>query len=108
MAKILIFDTDILIDYLLGIEDAKNFFTSFTKSDRYTTAISIMEIYRGAQNKQELTLFKKFFLTNFTEIIQINENASNKAIELVETIALLNGGKIIKGNIKHYEYIPWS
>jgi predicted nucleic acid-binding protein len=122
MAKVLIFDTDILIDYLLGIADAKDFFTSFPKIDRYTTAISAMEIYRGARNKRELNIFKRFFLGSFTEVIHIDENASKKAIELVETytlshgllladgliaaMALLRGTQLITGNNRHFDYIP--
>jgi len=76
MAKILIFDTDILIDYLLGIADAKTFFTSFTRTERYTTAISLMEVYRGARDKRELNIFKRFFLAGFAEVLNINESAS--------------------------------
>ena len=61
MAEILIFDTDILIDYLLGNLDVKTFFAKFPKANRYTTVISEMEIYHGARNKQELNIFKRFF-----------------------------------------------
>ena len=88
MAKMVIFDTDILIDYLLGIADARTFFTHFPRTERYTTVISLMEIYRGARNKQELSIFKRFFLASFAEVLQINENASRQAVELVEAYAL--------------------
>ncbi len=83
MAKILIFDTDILIDYLLGIADAKTFFTSFTRTERYTTAISLMEVYRGARDKRELNIFKRFFLASFAEVLYINGSASKKARNLL-------------------------
>jgi hypothetical protein len=69
MAQVLIFDTDILIDYLLGVAEAKAFWSRIPREDRYTTAISIKEIYRGARNKREITLFKRFFLTSFTGVI---------------------------------------
>jgi predicted nucleic acid-binding protein len=122
MAKILIFDTDILIDYLLGIADAKTFFASFTRTERYTTAISLMEVYRGARDKRELNIFKRFFLTSFAEVLYINESASKKATELIEVytlshgllladgliaaMALLYGGQLVTGNSKHFDYIP--
>jgi predicted nucleic acid-binding protein len=122
MAKVLIFDTDILIDYLLGITEAKDFFVGFQKVDRYTTAISVMEIYRGARNKQELNIFKRFFLGSFAEVIHVDENASKKAIELVESyqlshgllladaliaaIALIRGTQLTTGNNRHFDYIP--
>lgn len=122
MAKILIFDTDILIDYLLGIADAKTFFTGFTRTERYTTTISLMEGYRGARDKRELNIFKRFFLASFAEELHINESASKKATELIEVytlshgllladgliaaMALLYGGQLVTGNIKHFDYIP--
>jgi predicted nucleic acid-binding protein len=122
MAPVVIFDTDILIDYLLGIPEAKAFWASIPSEDRYTTAISMMEIYRGARNNREITLFKRFFLTSFAEVIAINENASKKAVELIEVytlshgllladgliaaIVLLRGCRLVTGNGRHFAYIP--
>jgi predicted nucleic acid-binding protein len=81
-----------------------------------------MEIYRGARNKHELNIFKRFFLGSFAEVIHIDENASKKAIELVESytlshgllladgliaaMALLRGTRLITGNNRNFEYIP--
>lgn len=122
MAKILIFDTDILIDYLLGIEDAKTFFASFPRTDRYSTAISLMEIYRGARNKKEINIFKRFFFSSFAGILHIDESASKRATEFIEiyslshglllpdgliaAVALLFGGQLVTGNSKHFNCIP--
>lgn len=122
MAPVVIFDIDILIDYLLGIPEAKAFWSSIRREDRHTTAISMMEIYRGARNNREITLFKRFFLTSFAEVIHINENTSKKAVELIEVytlshgllladgliaaIVLLRGSRLITGNGRHFAYIP--
>jgi len=122
MAQVLIFDTDTLIDYLLGVAEARAFWHGIPREHRYTTAISVMEIYRGARSTRELALFKRFFLTAFAEVIHIDEHASQKAIELVETytlshgllladgliaaIALLHGARLITGNRRHFAYIP--
>jgi predicted nucleic acid-binding protein len=81
-----------------------------------------MEIYRGARNKRELSLFKQFFLTSFAEAILVDENVSRKAIELVEVfnlshellladgliaaITLLRSAQLITGNSRHFDYIP--
>jgi predicted nucleic acid-binding protein len=69
VAEIVIFDTDILIDYLLGREQAREFLFSFEKSERFLTSISAMEIYRGARNKREFDILKKFFEGNFEDLI---------------------------------------
>jgi predicted nucleic acid-binding protein len=99
MAEVLIFDTDILIDYLLGIADARDFFIRFPGADRYTTVISAVEVYHGARNKHELNTFKRFFLSSFAEIIHIDTSASKKAIELVENYTLSHGLLLADGII---------
>ena len=55
MAEILIFDTDILIDYLLGNLDVKTFFAKFPKANRYTTVISEMEKWLLSQGAMPVT-----------------------------------------------------
>lgn len=121
MAKIVIFDTDIIIDYLLGIEESRKFIFSFTKEERFLTSISVMEIYRGARNKRELGVFRKFFMESFCKILHIDEGASKIGLELVENytlshglalpdaliaaIAILKDALLITGNLKHFGFI---
>jgi predicted nucleic acid-binding protein len=49
MAEMVIFDSDILIDYFKAIEQAKEFIYSFERARRFVTSISVMEVYRGAR-----------------------------------------------------------
>jgi len=121
MAKVLIFDTDVLIDYLMGIEEAREFLLSFRKEGRFLTSISAMEIYRGARNKRELDVFRKFFREGFSEILHIDEEASKLSLELIETYTLSHGLTLpdaliasiarskdvllITGNLKHFGFI---
>lgn len=58
----MIFDSDILIDYFMAIEEAKEFIFSFENEERFVTSITVMEVYRGARNKEELAAFKGFFV----------------------------------------------
>lgn len=60
VAQVLIFDMDILIDYLLGVAEARAFWHGIPREHRYTTVISIMESYRGARTTQELILLRDF------------------------------------------------
>lgn len=122
MAKMVIFDTDILIDYLLGIEEARRFLYSFEKDERFPTSVSAMEIYRGARNKRELDIFRKFFNENFGEIVHINEGISKLSLELIESytlshglalpdaliaaLAILKNASLVTGNLKHFSFIP--
>jgi len=121
MAKNVIFDTDVLIDYLLGIEEARKFLFSFRKEERFLTSISAMEIYRGSRNRRELDVFRKFFRESFSEILHIDEEASKLSLELVETytishglalpdaliaaIAISKDTLLLTGNLKHFTFI---
>jgi predicted nucleic acid-binding protein len=116
-----IFDTDILIDYLLGREQAREFLLSFEKGERFLTSISAMEIYRGARNKREFDIFKKFFESNFEDLLHINEEASKLSLKLIETYTLSHGltlpdaliaaiaiskdTSLFTGNLKHFSFI---
>ena len=121
MAKIVIFDSDILIDYFMAIEEAKEFIYSFEKEERFVTSISIMEIYRGARNKGELAAFKKFFVESFGDILHVDEEASRLSLKLVESytlshglilpdaiiaaLAILQDANLFTGNVRHFGFI---
>ena len=88
MAKMVIFDSDILIDYFKEIEQAKEFTYSFERERRLVTSISVMEVYIGARNKGELAAFKKFFAESFASIVHIDEEASSYLIlQIASTIS---------------------
>lgn len=121
MAKKVIFDTYVLIDYLLGIEEARKFVFSFRKEERFLTSVSATEIYRGARNRKELDVFRKFFRESFSEILHFDEEASKLSLELMETyiishglalpdaliaaIAISKDALLLTGNLKHFAFI---
>ncbi|MEW6456308.1 MAG: type II toxin-antitoxin system VapC family toxin [Acidobacteriota bacterium] len=121
MEKNVIFDTDILIDNFRGIKEAKDFLNSFRKENRFITAISVMEIFRGARNKNELSAFKLFFYSAFKEIIYVNERICQFAVELILNYSISHGillpdafiastsmireMELITRNVKHFNFI---
>ena len=121
VAPMVIFDTDILIDYFLGVQQAGRFLFSFGKDERFLTSVSAMEVYRGARNKSELNIFKEFFGKNFGGILHVNEESSKLSLDLVETytlshglalpdamiaaLAMLKGASLITGNLRHFSFI---
>ena len=121
MAKMVIFDSDILIDYFMAIEEAKEFIYSFEKEERFVTSITVMEVYRGARNKGELAAFKKFFVESLGEILHVDEEASRLSLKLVEsytlvhglalpdamiaTLAIIRDANLFTGNIRHFDFI---
>jgi len=121
MAKMVIFDTDILIDYFMAIEQAKEFIYSFEREERFVTSISVMEVYRGARNEGELRAFKKFFIESFAGILHVDEEASKLSLKLVESytlvyglalpdamitaLAILRGANLFTGNLRYFSFI---
>ncbi len=116
----MIVDTDVLIQYSRGHQNAIDLLHSF---DRFSlSVVTYMEIVQGVRNKQELNAFNKALGILNARIIQINELISTKAMFYVEQYALshsmeladtlIGASAVIKqvplvtGNEKHYKYLP--
>ena len=116
----MIIDTDVLIWYLRGNENAQKII-----NDNIPFKISVItyiELIQGMKNKQELKILQKFLKKWAIEIIQINENISSHAMFLVENFclshsmemgdaliaatALQNREILLTANSKHYNFIP--
>ncbi|WP_411728631.1 type II toxin-antitoxin system VapC family toxin [Methyloglobulus sp.] len=61
MSAILI-NTDVLIDYLRGLEDAKNFIASLPEQ-AYISAITVAELHVGVRNGKERAALTEFLDT---------------------------------------------
>lgn len=94
MDKVKIIDTDIIIDYLRGIEEAKEYLVRIPRNERYLTSIIFMELLWGARNKKEIVEIKEFIYLNFKETLHIGEISSRKAVELIERYVKSHGLKI--------------
>ncbi|WP_034445803.1 type II toxin-antitoxin system VapC family toxin [Butyrivibrio sp. AE2032] len=82
----MIFDTDVLIWFLRGNEQAVS---TVVESVPFSISIvTYMELLQGMRNKQEMYKMKKAFANMGVEIIPISEAISKRAAELVETYTL--------------------
>ena len=116
----MIIDTDVLIWYLRGNEKAKNIV-----EDNVPFAISVityMELIQGMKNKDEFRLFQKQMLRWNTNIIQIDQEISSRAMfyvqeyslshsmmladALIAATVIQNSEELITANDKHYKFIP--
>ena len=116
----MIIDTDVLIWYLRGNEKAKNMIN--TNIPFKISVINYLELLQGINDKRELLILQKHFKKWSTEIIQINENISNRAMFLMEdyclshsmqlgdaiiaATALESHETLLTANDKHYGFIP--
>jgi len=116
----LIIDTDVLIWYLRGNDKAKNIV-----EDNVPFSISVvtyMEIIQGMKNKEEFKLFQRQMLRWNTNIIQIDQEISSRAMFYVQEYSLShsmmladaliaatvvqNSEILVTANDKHYKFIP--
>lgn len=116
----MIIDTDVLIWYLRGNEKSKK-----VVEDNVPFAISVItyiELIQGMKNKEEFRLFQKQMLRWNTNIIQINQEISSRAMfyvqeyslshsmmfadALIAATVIQNSEVLLTANDKHYKFIP--
>ncbi len=79
----MVLDTDVFIDYFRGQEAASTCIHSLPVDQRATTDITVMELYKGAANQQELATILRFLTHNHVTRLPVSVTASQRAVELV-------------------------
>ena len=113
-------DTNILIHAFNGRIDTLKELNSIGYGNVTLSAITVMELLQGMGNKTELTQMKKKL--KFFDIIQFNEQISEKAIDLVEQFrlshnlqipdaiigatAIVNQVQFFTYNLKDFRFMP--
>lgn len=116
----MIIDTDVLISYLYGNESAQKIIHE--NIPFRISVISYIELIQNARSQKELSLIQKHLKKWSTEIIQINENISSRAMYLLEdyysihslefagaviaATALEKNEALLTANFKFYSFIP--
>lgn len=118
----MIFDSDVLIEFLAKNPAAAEWISSISHQDRNLSVISYLEVLYGCRNRQELQEFQQFITATFAEIIPLNEAVSTNAIHLMErhvlarrlgtadaliaATALARNEPLVTGNLRHFSFIP--
>ena len=116
----MIFDTDVIIWALRGNEKAAVKIDA--EYELHISAITYMELLKGARNRPEQTAIKRFIHDLGFELIPINANISHRAMIYMEEYALSSGIDLADAliaatatenntilcttNHKHYKVIP--
>lgn len=82
----MIFDTDIVIWFLRGNENAKK--AVIDNQGFSISAVTYMELVQGMKNKKELQVLKNFISSLGIRVIPITPNITEEAIDLVENFYL--------------------
>ena len=116
----MIIDTDVLIWYLRGNENAQKVINANIPFK--ISVINYLELLQGMKDKKELRILQKYLKKWSTTMIQINENISGRAMFLMEdyclshsmelgdaiiaATALESRDVLLTANDKHYGFIP--
>ena len=116
----MIVDTDVLVWYLRGNPRAAE---SLEAAGRFSiSAVTYMELVQGMRNKEELRHLRMTLGAWSTEVLQIDEVVSTRAMLYVEqyslshgmrladaliaATAVAHGSALLTGNSRHYRAIP--
>jgi len=112
-------DTDVLIWYLKGNENAYQVIEN--SGQFFISVVTYMELVQGMRNKKELNNFRKALHIWNAKILYISEEISAKAMFYVEqhflshsmqladaligATAIAYGNPVLTGNDKHYKFL---
>lgn len=122
MAALILFDTDILIDFLRGSPEAELELLAVPVEKRAASTITAMELAVGARDRRDLAQVEAFLAAAFGSVAEIDEEISRLARSLVGTYSLSHGLRIpdaliaatarhlrwplVTGNLRHFAFIP--
>jgi tRNA(fMet)-specific endonuclease VapC len=121
METFITIDTDILIDHFRGVKLATDYIQSIPLEKRSTTDVKVMELLRGASNRNEISLIERFLTRNGFTRLPITTIASRRAVELISKYSPSHGLSIsdaiiaaivlefrtslVTRNVRHYHFI---
>ena len=119
MADRLLFDTDVLVDYLRGREEAVTFLEARTET-LLVSAVTVAELFAGVREGRERTALSTF-LSAF-EVVQVTADTAQRggllrrdfgkshntglADALIAATALEAGARLVTLNAKHFPMLP--
>lgn len=92
-----LFDTNILIDYLNGVEEAQQELDRYR--DRLISMVTWMEVLVGAHNEEEADVIE-MFLRDF-RVVDLTRGVARDAIEIRQTARLRLPDAIIWATARH-------
>lgn len=91
----MIIDTDVLIWYFRGNQNAGDFISGVPFRDRQMSSLCIMELVQGCRDRQELRAVKDFIRENIAGVIHPDAEIAETAIALLEGHAGTDGLRTI-------------
>jgi predicted nucleic acid-binding protein len=121
VAVLTVVDTDVLIDHFRGVKEAKAYIQALPIAQRATTDLTLMELFRGAVNREELDNIERFLERNQFVMLPVTPVSSRKGVQLLKQyvlshglsipdaliagIVLEGGARLVTGNRRHFDFI---
>ncbi|CAD5244658.1 type II toxin-antitoxin system VapC family toxin [Thermococcus camini] len=110
-------DTDVLIDVLRGVKEAKLYLTELAGEGLAVSVITISELFSGRDTKDPVKREKVLKLLRHFEVIPVDSEIAILAGEIrrdyglhlgdavISATAIVHGLTVVTGNIRHFERV---
>ena len=121
MATLRVLDTDVFIDHFRGLAAATAYIQALPVPERATTDVTVMELYQGAANREQLTTIGQFLERHHVTRLPVSAAASQRAVTLVydyglayglgipdaliAAVALEGDHTLVTSNLRHFRFI---
>jgi predicted nucleic acid-binding protein len=121
MDTLTVLDTDVFIDHFRGLAAATAYIEGLRVAQRATTDVTVMELYKGAMNREQLTTITRFLARNHVRRLPVSAAASQRAVTLLHDYSLAHGLGIpdaliaaivlegectlVTSNVRHFRFI---
>jgi predicted nucleic acid-binding protein len=122
MDTLRVLDTDVFVDHFRGLTAATAYIQALPVAERATTDVTVMELYQGAANREQLTTIGQFLERYHVTRLPVVTTASQRAVALLHDYALPHGLRIpdaliaaivlegdstlVTSNLRHFRCIP--
>jgi predicted nucleic acid-binding protein len=121
MDTLTVLDTDVFIDHFRGLAAATAYIQGLRVAYRATTDVTVMELYKGALNREQLTTIVRFLERNHVTRLPMSAAASQRAVTLLQDYGLAYGlgipdaliaaivlegdHTLVTSNLRHFRFI---
>jgi hypothetical protein len=121
MEALKVLDTDVFIDHFRGLAAATAYIQGLPVAQRATTGVTIMELYKGAENREQLATIESFLTRNHVTRLPLAAATSQRAASLLYTYVLAHGlgipdaliaalvlegdHTLVTSNVRHFRFI---
>jgi predicted nucleic acid-binding protein len=121
MDTLTVLDTDVFIDHFRGLAAATAYIQGLRVAQRATTDVTVMELYKGALNQEQLTTIVRFLARNHVTPLPVSAAASQRAAILLHDYGLAHGlgipdaliaaivlegdHTLVTSNLRHFRFI---